>query len=45
MEARAGGGSSFRLALPLDGIPPVLPEGTEPLAPGGAELLPPGGAP
>jgi len=27
VEGRAGGGSSFRLALPLDGIPPELPEG------------------
>ncbi len=27
VESRAGGGSSFRLALPLDGTPPELPEG------------------
>ena len=27
VESRTGGGASFRLALPLDGIPPGLPEG------------------
>ena len=43
VEGRAGGGSSFRLALPLDGTPPELPEGAEPLAPGGAEPASPGG--
>lgn len=36
VEDRPGGGSSFRLALPLDGVPPKPPEGVEALSPGGA---------
>jgi two-component system sensor histidine kinase KdpD len=43
VEGRPGGGASFHLALPLDGIPPELPEGTEPPAPVGTEPLAPGG--